>query len=201
MPIQHVNNDILKAMRRHTTKEEIIAIIQKLRAVLPDIHIRTSIIVGFPGETDEHFAELKAFVKEYGLNHIGIFTYSREEGTPAGRMENQIPEEIKVQRQSELAAVQQKVVEKFAKKMIGKTLDVVIEGVHPESEFLLVGRYFGQAPEIDSHIIINDAQVKIKVGDRYKVKISAVAGYDLLGTALEHIPFVKKKKGTSLKVM
>lgn len=184
MPIQHINNTVLKAMRRHTSGEEIKNIITRLRAQIPEIHIRTSLIVGFPGETEEQFEELVAFLREYPLNHVGIFKYSREEGTAAFKMENQVPEEIKEARFKRLAAVQHEVAEKLNQKMIGQKLDVIVEGYHPESDLLLVGRYFGQCPEIDGQVIINDwAKVKA-FGERYQVKITAVAGYDLVGSVV-----------------
>ena len=108
MPIQHINNAMLKSMRRTTSRKDIIATITKLRGEMPNVVIRTSLIVGFPGETEEQFEELAQFIKDYPLNHVGIFKYSREEGTPAGKMEQQLPEKIKESRQSRLAAVQQK---------------------------------------------------------------------------------------------
>lgn len=185
MPIQHINDEMLKSMRRQTSAAQIKSVITQLRATLPDIHIRTSLIVGFPGETEEQFQELLRFVKEYPLNHVGIFKYSQEEGTPAGKMENQIPEEIKERRLQELAAVQQKSVEALNRKMIKKRLEVVVENYHPETELLLLGRYFGQCPEIDGQVILNDWQLVTNFGDRYWVEITDVAGYDLIGKVVQ----------------
>jgi len=185
MPIQHINDSILKRMRRHTDAAQIKGAISRLRELIPDIHIRTSLIVGFPGETEEQFEELVSFVKEYPLNHVGIFTYSQEEGTPAGRMEEQIPDEVKEERQARLAAVQQEVVEELNQKMIGKQLEVVVENYHPETDLLLVGRYFGQAPEIDGEVILNDWQPVKAFGERYLVEITDAAGYDLIGSVLK----------------
>ncbi|MCC5831754.1 MAG: 30S ribosomal protein S12 methylthiotransferase RimO [Chlamydiales bacterium] len=185
MPIQHINDSILKRMRRHTNAAQIKETISRLRAALPDIHIRTSLIVGFPGETEEQFEELVAFVKEFPLNHVGIFTYSQEEGTPAGRMEEQIPQDIKDKRHARLALVQQEVVEKLNRKLIGRRLEVVIEGYHPETDLFLVGRYFGQAPEIDGMVILNDWDAVEGFGERYQVEITDVAGYDLVGRVLK----------------
>lgn len=187
MPIQHINDSILKQMRRHTNAAQIKETISRLREVLPDIHIRTSLIVGFPGETEEQFKELIAFVKEYPLNHVGIFTYSQEEGTPAGKMEEQIPESVKQERQTRLAAVQQEVVDKLNRKLIGRQLEVVVEGYHPETDLLLVGRYFGQAPEIDGQVILNDWQPVKGFGERYLVEITDVSGYDLVGRVLKPV--------------
>lgn len=191
MPIQHINDSILKAMKRHTTAGEIKETIRKLRKALPDIHIRTSLIVGFPQETEEQFEELVAFLQEFPLNHVGIFKYSLEEGTPAGKMEGQISEEIKEARQKRLAAIQQKAVKKLNKQMIGRILEVVIEGHHPETELLLVGRYFGQSPEIDGHVILNEWDKVNALGERYLVEITDLAGYDLVGRVIQ--PISKKK--------
>lgn len=185
MPIQHINDEVLKNMRRHTTGGDIKSIITKLRKEIPDIHIRTSLIVGFPGETEEQFEELVDFVKKFPLNHVGIFKYSQEEGTPAGKMVDQIPDEIKEKRLKKLVKSQLKSAEKLNQSMVGKRLEVVVEGYHPESELLMVGRYFGQCPEIDGQIIINDARGVKAFGERYLVEIDAVAGYDLVGRVIQ----------------
>lgn len=185
MPIQHINDTLLKEMRRQTTSAQIKATLIRLREALPEIHVRTSLIVGFPGETEEQFEELLAFVQEYPLNHVGIFAYSQEEGTPAGKMANQIPEEVKKTRQGRLAAVQQHVIQGLNKKLIGKKLEVVVEGYHPESDLLLVGRYFGQAPEIDGQVILNVWDKVKNFGERYLVEITDLAGYDLIGKVLK----------------
>ncbi len=185
MPIQHINDTILKKMRRHTNAAQIKEIITKLRKAIPDVHIRTSLIVGFPGETEEQFNELLTFVQEHPLNHIGIFTYSQEEGTAAGRMEEQISEDVKFERQAKLAEVQQEIVEQLNSRWIGQEIEVVVENYHPESDLLLVGRYFGQAPEIDGQVILNDWKQVKAFGERYLVEITDAAGYDLIGTVLK----------------
>lgn len=195
MPIQHINDTLLKRMRRHTNSTQIKGTIQRLRASIPDIHIRTSLIVGFPGETEAQFEELAAFIQDYPLNHIGIFTFSKEEGTPAGKMQDQIPEDIKKRRQTKLAAIQQTVVRELNSKLIGRKLEVVVEGYHPETDLLLVGRYFGQAPEIDGQVILNDWKEVNAFGKKYLVEITDVAGYDLIGKAL------KPLQRTSLNIL
>lgn len=181
MPIQHINDTVLKEMRRHTDGNQIKTVLTTLRQKMPHIHIRTSLIVGFPGETEEQFEELLEFVQHYPLNHVGIFPYSREEGTPAGRREDQIPEEVKEERLERLAAIQQAVTEALNQKMIGQKIPVVVEGYHPESELLMVGRHRGQCPEIDGQVIINDGRLVTEFGERYEVEITATAGYDLVG--------------------
>jgi len=196
MPIQHIDNEMLVAMKRTTSAEQIKSVITALREKIPDVHIRTSLIVGFPGETEEQFKKLIAFLKEFPLNHVGIFKYSKEEGTPAGKMDHQIPEEVKEKRQDKLAAVQQKVVSDLNKKMLGHKLEVVVENYHPETDLLLVGRYFGQCPEIDGHVILNDWQKVDQFGERYLVEITDVAGYDLIGRVIKRLGPSKKFKIT-----
>jgi ribosomal protein S12 methylthiotransferase len=184
MPIQHINDGMLKAMRRTTSAEQIKSVITLLRDRVPDIHIRTSLIVGFPGETEDQFEELLTFLKEFPLNHVGIFKYSREEGTVAGRMENQISEKVKEKRQKRLASTQQEVVAQLNQQMVGRKLTVVVENYHPETDLLLVGRYFGQCPEIDGQVILNDWQRVEAFGQRYLVEITATSGYDLVGRVI-----------------
>jgi ribosomal protein S12 methylthiotransferase len=184
MPIQHVNNTILKAMHRATSKEQIIETLQWLRMEIPDISIRTSLIVGFPGETDKQFQELIEFIQEYPLDQVGIFQYSQEPGSVAASLPDQVPEDVKKKRQQRLAKVQQKVVNQLLKKQIGKTLEVVVEGYHPETDLLMVGRHLGQCPDIDGIVILNDTEVVDAFGKRYLVEITDVATYDLVGTVL-----------------
>lgn len=184
MPIQHVNNTILKAMHRATSKEQIIETLQWLRMEIPDISIRTSLIVGFPGETDKQFQELIEFIQEYPLDQVGIFQYSQEPGSVAASLPDQVPEDVKKKRQQRLAKVQQKVVNQLLKKQIGKTLEVVVEGYHPEADLLMVGRHRGQCPDIDGIVILNDTEAVDAFGKRYLVEITDVATYDLVGTVL-----------------
>lgn len=184
MPIQHINNDILKSMRRMTSREDIISIIKKLRKEIPNIVIRTSLIVGFPGETEEQFEELVKFIQDYPLDNIGIFKFSREPGSHAYDLPNQVPEEVKAERYHRLMQVQQKVLKKFNKKMIGKKIPVVIEGYHPETNLLMLGRHYGQCPDIDGSVIINDGRKVKAFGQVYTVEITEVADYDLIGRVL-----------------
>lgn len=193
MPIQHINNEMLNSMRRTTSAEQIKSVISLLREKVPDVHIRTSLIVGFPGETEAQFEELVTFLEEFPLNHVGIFKYSQEEGTAAGKMENQISEEVKEARLARLAAVQQKSVAALNKKLVGRKLIVVVEGYHPDTDLLLVGRYFGQCPEIDGQVILNDWAKVETVGERYLVEITDVAGYDLVGKVLKPVYQPSKK--------
>lgn len=182
MPIQHINNHMLKSMRRATNREDIIATITKLRERVPGVVIRTSLIVGFPGETEEQFEELLKFVQEHPLDNIGIFKFSREEGSHAYDLPDQIPEEVKEKRHRRLVQAQQKVVRKLNKKLIGKKFEVVVEGYHPESKLLMRGRYAGQCPDIDGMILLNEGTEKVSgFGQRYTVEITDALDYDLVG--------------------
>lgn len=181
MPIQHINNQVLKRMHRATSKEDIISIITKLRREIPHIAIRTSLIVGFPGETEEQFEELVQFIQDYPLDNVGIFKFSREPNSHAYSLPDQIPEEVKDRRHERLMLVQKKVLKKRLKKMVGQKLSVFIESYHPESPLLMTGRYAGQCPDIDGQVIINDTRNVKAFGKLYPVEITGVADYDLIG--------------------
>ena len=176
---------MLKSMHRATSKEEIIAIITKLRKEIPSVSIRTSLIVGFPGETEEQFQELVQFVQEYPLDNVGIFKFSREPGSYAYELPNQIPEEVKEERYHRLMKVQQKTVKKQLKKMKGKKIPVMVEGYHPETELLMIGRHAGQCPDIDGQVIINDGRLVKAFGEIYLVEITDQTDYDLIGRVVK----------------
>lgn len=172
-------------MHRATTKEDIIGTIVKLRKKVPGVVIRTSLIVGFPGETQEQFEELAEFIQSHPLDNIGIFKYSREPKSYSYNLPDQIPEEVKESRYRKLMQLQKKIVKKRNHSMIGKKLEVVIEGYHPESQLLMRGRYKGQCPEIDGMVIINKGSEKVNAfGKRYLVQITDIADYDLIGKVL-----------------
>lgn len=185
MPIQHVNNQILKSMHRATSKEQIIQTIAALRKELPEVFIRTSLIVGFPGETEAQFEELCSFLEEHPLDNVGIFKFSREPGSAAYDLPDQVPEEIKQRRLDTLMEIQRAQVEKKSQSYIGRTLQVIVEGYHPETKLLMVGRHPGQAPEIDGQVIINDGRKVTEFGALYEVKITEVSGYDLVGKVIK----------------
>lgn len=184
MPIQHINDDVLKRMRRTTNRAEILATISKLRKEIPDIVIRTSLMVGFPGETNEQFVELCDFVKDYPLDNIGFFKFSREEGTHAFDLDGQVAEHIKEKRLQKIAELQKKITKKRNKSYIGKTLEVVVEGFHPESRLLLRGRFYGQCPDIDGMVIINNPHKVSAFGKYYKAQITDCTEYDLIAQVL-----------------
>ncbi|MBS0626242.1 MAG: 30S ribosomal protein S12 methylthiotransferase RimO [Verrucomicrobia bacterium] len=193
MPIQHINDEMLKAMHRTTSKEEILTIIEKLRREVPGVVIRTSLMVGFPGETEAHFQELLEFVQKVQLDNVGIFKFSLEKEAYAAKLPNQIAEEIKQERFEKLAATQLKMVRKRNKKFIGQKVQAIIEGFHPASEFLLRARTSGQCPEIDGQVIINDGRKVKNIGELYEIEITDVADYDLIGTALGPVKKCKAK--------
>lgn len=184
MPIQHINNSMLKSMRRATSREDIIGTITKLRKEMPDVVIRTSLIVGFPGETEEQFEELVSFVQEHPLDNIGVFQFSREPGSHAHDLPDQIPETIKKKRYDKLMKAQKKVLTKLNLKWLGKKLPVVVEGYHPETKLLMRGRFYGQCPEIDGQVIINDGRKVTAFGQVYTLEVTDVSEYDLVGRIL-----------------
>ena len=193
MPIQHINDTMLKAMKRKTSKEEILTTLQTLRQKLPDIVIRTSLMVGFPGETEEQFLELVEFVKEFRLDNIGIFKYSMEKESFSAQLSCHISEEVKERRYQILAKAQLEVVRKNSRLWVGKTLPVLVEGYHPDSPYLMRGRHFGQCPEIDGQVIINDGRKVTAFGELYLVEITESADYDLIGKVVGTLASSSKK--------
>ena len=181
LPIQHISSSVLKKMGRRTNKEDIINKIETLRSKVPQIALRTSLIVGFPGETDENFEELEEFLKDYKLENVGVFAYSQEEDTPAAKMECQIDEEVKIKRQKKLMAVQRDVVKAQNKLKIGNIYDTIIDGNNGE---YYIGRSYEMAPEIDGLIYLKKEKV-LNLGDIVKVKINDVMEYDLMGEVLD----------------
>lgn len=181
LPIQHISSSVLKKMGRRTNKEAIISKIDTLRSKVPGIALRTSLIVGFPGETDENFEELEKFLEDYKLENVGVFAYSQEENTPAAKMDYQVDEEVKIQRQNRLMAVQRNVVKTQNKLKIGNIYDTIIDGNNGE---YYIGRSYEMAPEIDGLIYIKKEK-SLNLGDIVKVKIHDVMEYDLMGEVLD----------------
>lgn len=176
LPIQHISNNVLKRMGRRTTKEEIIGKINKLRDRVPGITLRTSLIVGFPGETDKDFKELKDFIRDIKLDKVGVFRYSQEEGTPAATMDGQISDDVKLRREEIIMLEQLEVSRENMAAKVGKEYKVVIE--EKEKDYY-IGRSVEMAPEIDGDIIVNGENLKI--GSFYNVKIVEGLDYDLVG--------------------
>lgn len=179
LPIQHASDGILKRMGRRTSKEELVHIISRLREEIPDITLRTTLITGFPGETQEQHEELMDFVDEMEFDRLGVFTYSPEEGTPAASMPDQIEESIKEDRRAELMELQQEIAFEQAENMIGKEVLVMIEGkVADENAY--VGRTYKDAPNVDGLIFVN-TDAELMSGDFAKVKVTGACEYDLIG--------------------
>jgi ribosomal protein S12 methylthiotransferase len=179
MPVQHFADGVLKRMNRRVTEEVIHQKIKTLREKIPGIVLRTSIIVGFPGETEEDFQALLNGIKTARFNHLGVFKYSDEEGTPAVRLKNKVSQEVIDERFEQLYEAQKEIARELNQEYLGKVIDVLVEGPHEETELLLQGRHAGQAPDIDGKVIINDGMAK--AGDIVKVEITEVLDYDLVG--------------------
>lgn len=182
IPFQHVSDNVLKMMNRHINHEKTIALVEKIRALPVHIAIRTTFMVGFPGETDKDFAELVDFVKRYKLDQVGFFAYSKEEGTVAAKMPNQVDEKTKNKRLLAIMKEAEKVQKANLRAMVGKTVDVVYEDIDYDRE-LFVGRSQYQAPEIDNLIYFKSKDF-VDVGGMYPVKITRVMGCDLKGEKL-----------------
>lgn len=179
IPLQHASNRLLSSMNRYDTKEEVAALLEKLRTRVPGIVIRTTFIVGFPGETEADFKELKDFVAQQKFENAGVFKYSQEEGTVAGSMPDQIDEEIKENRYHELMALQAEISEEIHQDLEGEELLVVIEGFDSENSDLAVARSYREAPEIDGNIFVENASA-LKVGDFVKVRILQGFTYEMV---------------------
>jgi ribosomal protein S12 methylthiotransferase len=179
IPIQHASDSVLKRMGRRTTKEELTNIVKKLRSEIPDICLRTTLITGFPGETQEEHEELMAFVDEMEFDRLGVFTYSQEEDTPAALMPDQIPEETKENRQAELMELQQEIAFDAAEDMKGRVVTAMVEGKVAD-EAAYVARTYKDAPNVDGFLFINTGR-ELMTGDFVKVRITGSYEYDLIG--------------------
>lgn len=182
IPVQHGSNSVLKRMNRDVTREEIIGTVKKLRGKVPSVAIRTSVMVGFPGETDAEFQELKSLVSDLRFEHLGCFSYSQEEGTVAGRMQDQIEDAVKDQRLAEIMELQKEISREKLRHFVGKRIPVLVAGPSEESEFIWQGRMSVQAPEVDGLVYLNDGPVK--AGQIQEVEITDSYEYDLVGRVL-----------------
>ena len=179
LPIQHCSDKILKKMGRRTTKQELIDIVTLLRKEIPDIVLRTTLITGFPGETEEDHEELMEFIDTMEFDRLGVFTYSAEEDTPAANMPDQIEEEVKQDRQAELMELQQEISIDKGNEKIGSCVEVMIEGkVADENAY--VGRTYGDAPNVDGYIFVN-TDTELMSGDFARVHVTGALEYDLIG--------------------
>lgn len=195
MPIQHTNDRVLKSMNRRLTKAKLFDLIGKLRSKIPGVVFRTSIIVGFPGEVEEEFKEMCSDLERLALDHVGVFRYSKEEGTKAAEMPDQIHANTKRRRSKELIALLQRQSLVRNEKFVGRTVEVLVEGASDETDLLLQGRMPTQAQEIDGHVLINDlgdlvdgeGQPLVRAGDLIEVEITEAQPHDLVGRVLRVI--------------
>ena len=184
IPLQHISDPILRAMHRGIGKDRTVALLDKLRSRIPDVALRTGFIVGFPGETDAQFQELYDFVEEQRFDNVGVFTFSPQAETPASSLEGQVADELKAERREALMLLQQQIHEDKSAERVGGVEDVLIEGEHPETELLWVGRTARQAPQIDGQVLVADAG-GASFGDIVPMRIVEVAGYDLVAEAVQ----------------
>lgn len=182
MPVQHASDNVLKRMGRRTNKKELIDIIGKIRKEIPNITLRTTLITGFPGETEEDFEQLMDFVENMKFERLGVFTYSPEEGTPAADMEEQIDEQTKEERRNAVMEIQQEISFENSKNMIGKNVKVIIEGKLPD-ENVFIGRTYMDAPNVDGYIFVNSSE-DIMSGTFLEVMVTQSDEYDLIGRAV-----------------
>lgn len=184
VPIQHVSDNILRNMARAKSGEQVKDVLNRIRKAIPEATIRTTLIVGFPGETEENFQELMDYVREFEFDYAGVFKYSREEDTVAYNLPNQVPEEIKEKRYAELVNLQSEIAERKNRRLLGEEVEVMIDGVSSESEYLLEGRTRGQALEIDGKVLTTDGTAK--PGEIVKVKFEQNFEYDFVGPIVEN---------------
>ena len=183
-PLQHIDDKLLKLMRRGYTGKSVYAMVERAKKHLPGLFLRTAFIVGHPGETDAAFQKLCDFVQEVEIDHVGVFTYSPEEGTPSAELPDAVPAKVAEQRRRELLRLQRKVAKKKRKELFGKRIEVLVEGPSDESEFVLKGRHAGQAPEIDGHVYLTvgetNPDVQLRPGDLILANVLRGAEYDLV---------------------
>jgi len=181
-PVQHINDRMLKLMNRKAKGSQIRERLFKLRERIPGVSVRSTVIVGYPGETEEEFNELVEFVKEARFDHLGVFSYSHEENTASYLLPHQLDDETKSKRKDHLLSVQQRISAENLQKKVGSTVPVLVEGLSEESEFLLKGRHAGQAPDIDGYVLIRSGD--LKVGEIHPVKLEKSLEYDFIGSAV-----------------
>jgi ribosomal protein S12 methylthiotransferase len=179
MPLQHISDPVLRRMKRGRDAAWVRRLVGKIRERVPDLTFRTSFIVGFPGETDAQFRELCDFVEEMRFERVGVFQFSREEGTESHDLDGQLSQRVKAQRQKTLLGLQRKISKEHQQGLVGRTIEVLVEGVSEETELLLEGRWMGQAPEIDGKVYINRGQAR--PGEIVRVEVEQAGDYDLVG--------------------
>lgn len=186
LPLQHIHDTILQAMNRRDRQADIDMLLQKIRQAMPDVVLRTSFIVGFPGETEAQFAFLEQWLEKARFDHVGVFTYSQEEGTVAGSMEAQVSEEVKQERYHRLMALQSKISEEINRSLEGRELAVIVTGLDEERPEVILARSYREAPDVDGQIYVETSgQEGLKVGDSLNVRIAQGFSYDLVAEIVE----------------
>jgi ribosomal protein S12 methylthiotransferase len=183
LPIQHIHDGILKAMNRRISGRSLREVLAKIRREVPGIALRTSLMVGFPGETQKAFQELFEFVKEFEFDHLGVFTYSPEEGTRAGKMRGRVPAKIQAERYHQIMALQKKISRKKQEQQVGSRVEVLIEGAGKKAGVIWEGRTQRQAPEIDGLTLLTKGEAL--PGEMIEARITRAAAYDLYGEILQ----------------
>jgi len=185
LPLQHASAAVLKRMRRPGDRRTYDKLLDRIRRTVPDVTLRTTFIVGFPGETDEEFGQLEQFVADVEFDHVGVFTYSHEEGTRAFAVADDVPAATKKRRRNALMARQKKIVARAQKRRIGTEVQVLIDGPSPEHELVLQGRLRGQAPDIDPLVILTDCDPEAyTTGDLIRARIVGARGYDVIAAPI-----------------
>lgn len=186
LPLQHIHDGVLQAMNRRDRQADIDLLLQKIRQAMPDVVLRTSFIVGFPGETEEQFAFLEQWLETARFDHVGVFTYSQEEGTAAGAMAEQVPEEVKQERYHRLMALQSKISEEINRSLEGRELEVIVTGLDETRPEVILARSYREAPDVDGQIYVETSgQDGLKVGDSLKVRIAQGFSYDLVAEIVD----------------
>jgi ribosomal protein S12 methylthiotransferase len=178
IPLQHASESVLKRMKRPTGRGNLLGMVERIRERVPGVAVRTSFIVGFPGETEADFAELLAFVEAGRFENVGVFTYSDEEGTASFALEGRIAPRVKEARRRRLLALQKKLVRERNRQRVGQRVEVLVEGTHEDTDLLLVGRTAAQAPEIDGRVILNDGTAER--GEFVTAEITESHDYDFV---------------------
>jgi ribosomal protein S12 methylthiotransferase len=182
LPLQHINDRVLRRMQRRVNRAATEELVGRLREAVPGLALRTTFIVGFPGETEAEFEELVAFVRAARFERVGVFPYSLEPGTPAARLDGHLPEEVKVRRQRRLMEAQQEVAFAWSRGQVGRELEVLIDGPDPEVPNHALGRSYADAPDIDGLVRVKGKG--LRPGDLVRVKVTGADGYDLAARAL-----------------
>jgi ribosomal protein S12 methylthiotransferase len=184
MPLQHVNDTMLKRMARRVTRAQTEGLLDRLRSAIPDLVLRTTFITGFPGETEEQFAELVEFVAQQRFERMGVFTYSCEPDTPAASLPDQISSDLMHERRDRLMQVQQQISFEFNERQVGRRLEVILDSRVPDEDGVWIGRAKSDAPDVDGLVIVTPTEHQLSAGDIVETEIVATRDYDLIGVAV-----------------